>query len=89
MKINPKYKVRNIAGEKMIIQQGTFGADMTKIISLNDSAELLFNELSGREFDICDAAKVLVENYEIDEVTAQTDAEKWADKLIECGIIEK
>jgi hypothetical protein len=89
MKINPKYKVRNIAGEKMIIQQGTFGADMTKIISLNDSAELLFNELSGRDFDIDDAAKVLVENYEIDEATALTDAGKWADKLVECGIIEQ
>lgn len=89
MRINPKYKVRNVAGEKMIIQQGTLGADMTKIISLNESAELLFNTLYGAEFDAEKAAAVLVENYEIDQETALNDAQKWIDALVNCGIIEQ
>ena len=89
MKINPKYKVRNVAGEKMIIQQGTFGADMTKIISLNESAELLFNTLAGSEFGVEEAAAVLTDNYDIDQQTALNDAQKWIDALANCGIIEQ
>ena len=38
MKISSKFKVRSIAGENVIIKQGKFGADMTKIISLNGTS---------------------------------------------------
>ena len=87
MKIESKYKVRDIAGEKMIILQGTFGADMTKIISLNESAELLFNNLAGREFEIEDVAAVLTDNYEVEAEVALADAAKWVESLAGCGVI--
>ena len=38
MKISSKFKVRSIVGENVIIKQGKFGADMTKIISLNETS---------------------------------------------------
>ena len=87
MKIESKFKVREIAGEKIIILQETYGSDMTKIISLNDSAELLFNELSGRDFEMEDAAKVLTDNYDVEPQVALADATKWVDSLTECGVI--
>ena len=87
MKFDSKFKVRDIAGEKMIILQGTYGADMTKIISLNDSAELLMNELSGREFDIEDAVKVLTDNYDVEADVARADVAKLIDTLADCGVI--
>ncbi|MBQ8863938.1 MAG: PqqD family protein [Rikenellaceae bacterium] len=89
MKINPKYKVRDIAGEKMIILQGTYGADMTKIISLNSSAELLWDNLTGREFEVEDAAKILTDNYEVSPEVAHKDAEAWIATLTEYGIITR
>lgn len=41
MRINTKFKLRDIAGETIIVNQGTPEADLTRIISLNTSARLL------------------------------------------------
>ena len=87
MKINPKYKLRKVAGESIIVQQGKVGADLTKVISLNDSACLLFEKLSKKDFTVKDAADILLENYEIDEETASRDAAKWVDSLKKCNLI--
>ena len=46
MKIRDQYKVREIAGEHVVIMQGRYGADMTRVISLNESALFLWNERS-------------------------------------------
>lgn len=42
MKINPNFKLREMAGETIIVNQGHTGADLTRIISLNKSARLLY-----------------------------------------------
>ena len=88
MRINPNYKIRKIAGETIIVNQGTANVDMTRIISLNASACLLYNALSGREFTAEDAAKVLVDTYGISDEQALVDAGKWISALKECGVIE-
>ena len=88
MRIKQEYKVRNIAGENVVIMQGHHGADLTRIISLNDSAILLWEALSGKDFSVEDAAEVLVQNYEVEAATAAVDAQKWIDKLAECQLLE-
>ena len=60
MKIKEQYKVREMAGEHVIIMQGKHGSDLTKIISLNQSALYLWNELQGKEFDTEAVADMLV-----------------------------
>ncbi len=88
MKINPNYKIREIAGENIVVNQGTANVDTTRIISLNASARLLYQTLAEQDFTVEDAAKVLVDTYGIDDKQALTDAEKWVDALKQCGIIE-
>ena len=88
MKINSNYKLRSIEGETIVVNQGTTGIDMTRIISLNASAKLLYEQLLGKEFTLEDAAKVLVDTYGIGSEQALADAEKWADALRKCGVIE-
>ena len=61
MKISNKFKVRSIAGENVIIKQGRFGADMTKIISLNETSLFLWNKFKEIEFSATDIANALVE----------------------------
>ena len=87
MKFKDGYKVRSMAGENVVIMQGKAGSDMTRIISLNESSLLLWNELQDREFEVADIANILVENYNIDQTTAEQDAKTWAEKLAECGLI--
>ena len=88
MKINPNYKLREIAGETIVVNQGTTNVNMTRIISLNASARLLYQRLVESEFTVEDAAKVLMETYGISNERALTDAEKWADTLKQCGVID-
>ena len=87
MKFKDGYKVRSMAGENVVIMQGTVGSDMTRIISLNDSSLLLWNALQDKEFEVKDVANILVENYGIDLATAERDAKAWVEKLQECNLI--
>ena len=89
MKFKVGYKVRSMAGENVVIMQGTAGSDMTRIISLNDSSLLLWNELQGKEFEVEDVANVLVDTYEIDAALAERDAKAWIERLRECNLIEE
>lgn len=88
MRINPEYKVREIAGENVVILQGEYGTDMTRIITLNESALLLWNSLLGREFAAKDAADVLIKSYDVEAATALRDAQLWIDKLSECKLLD-
>ena len=87
MKINSNYKIREIAGETIVVNQGTANVNMTRIISLNTSARLLYEALAEREFTTEDAAKVLVDTYGISQEQALKDATTWVESLQKCGII--
>ena len=75
MKISEKFKVREMAGEHVIIMPGRVGAD-------------LWETLRGRDFTTEEAAGLLTERYEVDEATALRDAQAWTGKLAECGVLE-
>lgn len=77
MKINERMKVREVAGENIVIMQGVGGTDMTRVVALNESALLLYNALSEREFELSDVVHLLVDEYEVDEEAARKDAEAW------------
>lgn len=89
MKIDPKYRVREMAGEHVIVMPGRYGADMTRVVALNESSLYLWNALTDRDFTPADAAALLTENYEVDAATALRDAEAWCAKLAECGVLEQ
>jgi hypothetical protein len=88
MKINSNYKIREVAGETIVVNQGTAGMDMTRIISLNASAKLLYESLSEKVFTLEDAAAVLVSTYGISQEQALKDAQVWVEALQKCKVIE-
>lgn len=88
MRINQNCKVREIAGENVVIMQGRNGADLTQIITLNESALILWQALSGSDFEVEDAQRVLTENFEVDNATALRDAQQWVERMRECKLIE-
>ncbi|MEG2365902.1 MAG: PqqD family protein [Alistipes sp.] len=87
MKIRDEFKVREMAGEQVVIMQGRFGADMTKVVALNESSLFLWNELQGREFDAAEVVRLLTEHYDIDAMTAARDAAAWIAKLEACKLV--
>mgnify|MGYP003484038874 FL=1 len=88
MKIKEQYKVREMAGEHVVIMQGKSFSDLTRIISLNESALYLWNALEGKSFDVTTVANMLAEFYGIDDAVAERDAARWIEKLDECGLLE-
>ena len=88
MKIKEQYKVREMAGEHVVIMQGKAFSDLTRIISLNESALYLWNALEGKSFDVTTVANMLAEFYGIDDAVAERDAARWIEKLDECGLLE-
>ena len=77
MRINEKMKIRNVAGENIVIMPSDDAADMTKVVALNESSLLMYNQLKGREFALDDAVQLLLDNYDVDDATARKDAEAW------------
>ena len=88
MRIKQGYKVREMAGENVVVARGRGAGDLTNIITFNDSALLLWNALADREFEAEDAARILLDNYSVEALTAERDARAWVNRMIECDLVE-
>jgi len=88
MKIIPGCNLREIAGEKMILMKGSANLDLTKVVMLNSSAELLWTTFQDRDFMKSEAADLLITNYGIDQSQAFADAEAWISAMLKAGLIE-
>lgn len=88
MRFKEGYKVREIAGEHVVIMQGRLGADVTRVVALNETSVYLWERLAGKNFDAAVVRDILLERYDIDEKMADMDAARWVSKLRDCGLIE-
>lgn len=88
MKIKDGYKIRDIAGEHVIVSIGRLNVNLTKVISLNDTSVWLWEQLAGRDFDADTVAGLLTEHYEVTPDTALADAKTWIDQLRRAGLLE-
>lgn len=52
MRINEAYKVRQIAGENIVMTQGKDQVDLTQVISLNETSLWLWQQVANREFSL-------------------------------------
>lgn len=81
MKINPSIKIRDVAGEHIVVMPGEMQTDLTRVIALNGSALLLYNALSGRDFELEDAVRVLTDEYDVAPDVARRDAQTLIDDM--------
>jgi hypothetical protein len=88
MQIKKGLRIKDIAGERVLIMQGHAGVDMTKVISFNATAEWLWNQLSDKEFVTEDVSNLLIERFHLDDVIAKKDAQNWIDSLLNCNALE-
>ena len=88
MKISPKYKVRKVADENIVLLQGKNPGDMTTVMALNESALMLWNSLKERDFELADVVNLLQEEYDVDAATAEKDAARWIDTLKQYQIVD-
>ena len=88
MKAKKGFNLREICGERILIAEGKENIDFSKVISMNESAAYLWNKLQDKEFTTADMARLLTEEYEVNDATALHDAQALAKSWIEAGICE-
>ena len=89
MKIKRGYKIRNIAGENVIVAIGKLNVNLTKVISLNPTSVWLWEKLGNEEFDAVKVSELLVSNYNVDRDTAIADAEAWLSSRSTAELLEE
>ena len=88
MRTKKGFKLRTVCGENIIVGEGIENIDFSRIISLNESAAYLWNNVQDREFDASTLTELLQAEYEVDEETARRDAQALIEKWVSAGIIE-
>lgn len=88
MKIKTGFELRDVCGEKVIIATGIENIDFSRMISLNESAAFLWENIQDKEFDAETLAELLLQEYEVDKADALADSQKLLNEWLKCGIIE-
>ena len=88
MKIKKGFEMREICGEHIIVAYGEQNIDFSRIISLNESAALLWEAVKDKEFDAQTLADKLCEEYEVDADTALADAQTILKQWVDAGLAE-
>ena len=89
MKTKKGFRLRSVCNENIIVAEGVENIDFSRIISMNESAAYLWQNIQGTDFDADKLTKLLLEEYEIDEATAKNDAQMLIEKWLEAGIVEE
>ena len=87
MRIHQGLELREMCGEYIIIGIGVENIDFSKVVSLNESAAYLRNEVKDREFSPEVLAALLMEQYDVDETVAMADAAALADLWVREGLV--
>ena len=89
MKINKGFQLRDICGEKVIIAEVLENMNFSKLISLNESAAYIWEAISKMQsFDANAMAKLLLDEYDVTEDEALTDANNLLTEWKTQGLIE-
>ncbi len=87
MKISKEFALREIAGNYIVIPVGENAVDFKAMITLNETGAFLWKQLQEEKThrELLDA---MLEEYDVDKGTANTDIEKFIEKLKTAGILE-
>lgn len=86
MKLNNLLKLRQVGGEYIIINPYSEAADMTQVISLNETAAWLWKQVEEKEFTTDTLVNLLCEEYEVDRSTAENDIRELCNEWLRKGL---
>ena len=89
MKIKEGFEIQNVCGEYIVVPAGADNVDYSKIISLNETAAYLWENVASKEsFTIDDMIALLLAEYEVEESIAREDCEMIAECWKEMELVE-
>ncbi len=81
--------MRTVMGQNVVLAEGNNADSFGKMITLNSSAAMLWNELSGKSFETEDAAGLLVARHGIGRDGADADATRFIQLMADKGLLEQ
>ena len=87
MKTRKGYTLRSLGKEFILVADGFEAIDFSRMISMNESAAFLWEQVEDKDFDAEMLTNLLTENYDIDRETAQNDVAAMLKSWSAAGII--
>ena len=89
MRINQGFEQREMFGEHIVIASGLENIDFSKVVSLNESAAYLWNEVKDKDFTPSLLAALLTERYDVPDAVALADAMELAEHWVNVGLASR
>lgn len=87
MKTKKGFRLRELGGDYILIGESAELVNFNNIISFNEAAAYLWQQVDGKEFDVNVLTQLLLDEYEVSEDIARQDAQAAIDDWLEIGII--
>ena len=87
MKLKQGFIMREIAGETIVVPSGD-ELNLNMMITLNDTAKFLWKRLEAG-IDMDALVQAMLSEYDVDEQTARSGAERFVTKLSENGFLDE
>ena len=88
MKLKKGFVLREVCGEKVIVGEGVDTINFGKLISLNDTAAMLWKKAAELgEFTVEQLADALTDEYEVSHEQALKDVKALTDSWQETGLM--
>jgi len=88
MKIKGDFMLREVAGQSIVVPLGSNVVSVNGIITLTESAVILWKILEDGIDNTADLADALLLEYDVDRETALSSVEEFIGQLKEKGMIE-
>lgn len=88
MKIKEGFTLRTICGNHIVVGEGLALVNFDKMLSLNESAAYLWEQVTGRDFTEDDLTNLLTDRYEVSEEKAREDVREMVTIWQENGMLE-
>ena len=88
MKLKEGFTIRQLCGEHIVVGEGLSQVNFNKMLSMNDSAAYLWEQVYGKEFSLDDLVTLLTDRYEVSAEQALEDVKKMVAVWQEHGVLE-
>lgn len=87
MRTKKGFRLRELGGDYILIGESAELVNFNNIITFNEAAAYLWQNIQGKDFDVETLTQLLLEEYDVTEDIAREDAQATIDDWKEIGII--
>lgn len=79
--------MRRVGQENVLISSSDKNVNVSRLITLNETACFLYSALLERDFEVSDAVRIICEHYDVDASVAEADVRELLDTFRKAGIL--